>query len=224
MTSRQPLVLFGISNLLGDIIEVAALAGFRVSTLVTNQPEVVRPRTIPLSDRLGRLEQPPAVVPLEDFFPSHGEAYFIGTTSTGKGDLVDKLWNRFAIRFCNLIHPRAFVSASSTLGEGVFLGANSVIGSGCGIGDHVFINRGVTVGHDTRIGRFSRLSPGCNVAGFVRIGEACVLGMGCNVIEELVIGDRAVVAAGAVVIRDVQPDTLVAGVPAELKKGLAAKV
>jgi acetyltransferase-like isoleucine patch superfamily enzyme len=45
-----------------------------------------------------------------------------------------------------------------------------------------------------------------------------MIGMGANVIEELVIGKGAVVAAGAAVIEDVKDKTLVAGVPAIVKK------
>lgn len=221
MPARQPLVFLGISNVLGDLLEVAELTGYQVTAVVMNQPEELRPRTIPLAMRLQQFQQPPALVSLEAFVPSEQEVYFIGTTSPAKGALVEEVRARFGARFCNLIHPTASISASCKLGEGVFVGANSAIGWGCHIADHVFVNRGVTVGHDTRIGRFSRLFPGCNLAGFVEVGEACTLGLGCNVIEELEIGNRSVVAAGAVVIRDVPPDTLVAGVPARVKKNLA---
>lgn len=219
---KRSLVLFGVSNVLGDVIESAELAGYRVTAVVMNQPVDSRPRTIPLSERLQRLDRPPTLVSLEAFHPSEGEVYFIGTTSPAKGQLVEEVRTRFGIRFCNLVHPTAFVSSCCTLGEGLFIGANSAIASGCHIEDHVFINRGVTVGHDTRIGRFSRLSPGCNVAGAVEVGAACTLGMGCNVIEELKIGDASIVGAGAVVIRDVPANTLVVGVPAQVKKTLGS--
>jgi serine acetyltransferase len=74
------------------------------------------------------------------------------------------------------------------------------------------------VGHDTILQDYVRLNPGCNIAGHVKILDNALIGLGANVIEELLIGKGAVVAAGAVVISDVKERTLVAGVPAIVKK------
>jgi acetyltransferase-like isoleucine patch superfamily enzyme len=50
----------------------------------------------------------------------------------------------------------------------------------------------------------------------VRIGAGAWLGAKVIVLPGVTIGDGAVVAAGAVVTRDVDPMTIVAGVPARL--------
>jgi sugar O-acyltransferase (sialic acid O-acetyltransferase NeuD family) len=212
------LVIFGISNMISDLMDAAQLTGLSVKAIVMNQPEVLRDRTRSIHERIKRLQPEPAVLKLEAFTPGDDEVYITGTTSPERVHLVNQLKKDFEIEFLTLIHPTAYVSSWETLGEGVFVRANSVIGPETRLKSHAFINRGVTIGHDTVIGEYARLNPGCNVGGHVEIGRAAMIGMGANVIQELAIGNEAVVAAGAVVISDVPERTLVTGIPAKAKK------
>jgi len=86
------------------------------------------------------------------------------------------------------------------------------IGDRCDIGPEV---RLVTGGHEpgppTR-----RAGPG--IAQPIVIGDGCWIGAGVTILGGVTIGKGAVVAAGAVVRSDVPPDSLVAGVPATLRK------
>jgi maltose O-acetyltransferase len=92
--------------------------------------------------------------------------------------------------------------------------ADIVIGERCDIGPGVVFIPG---GH--LIGTASRRA-GAGTALPIRVGNGCWIGAGSRVLGGVTIGDGAVVAAGAVVTRDVQPDTLVAGVPAVFKRRL----
>ncbi len=67
---------------------------------------------------------------------------------------------------------------------------------------------------------FAELCPGVSVAGNCKIGNNVFIGTNSTIIPNIIIGENAVIAAGAVVIRDVPANTLVAGVPAVLKKNL----
>jgi UDP-3-O-[3-hydroxymyristoyl] glucosamine N-acyltransferase len=65
--------------------------------------------------------------------------------------------------------------------------------------------------------QFSHLiHPTAYISPIAKVGQGIFIG--ATVIEELVIGKGAVVSAGAVVIKDVKENTLVAGVPAIVKK------
>jgi len=214
------LVIFGVSNMLSDIFDCAVALGIVVGAVVMNQPEVTRERTKTVSERLEALKRPVQLLGLEDFQRGARECYCLGTTAPERTELVDLLRRRFSVTFVSLIHPTAYVSPLASVGEGVFVGAKSVVGPGAELGDFSFVNRGVTIGHDTRIGPFARLQPGCNVGGHVVIGRGATIGIGASIIQELRVGARAMVAAGAVVLRDVDEATLVAGVPAEFKKSL----
>ena len=55
------------------------------------------------------------------------------------------------------------------------------------------------------------------------IGNNVWIGGSVSIIGGVTIGDNAVVAAGSVVIRDVPPDTLVAGNPARVVRRITAK-
>jgi acetyltransferase-like isoleucine patch superfamily enzyme len=97
------------------------------------------------------------------------------------------------------------------------------------------------VNHDTRISCFSEITIGDDVAiaeqvairdsdnhevvgadapsaAPITIGDHVWIGMRATILKGVTIGDGAIVAAGAVVTRDVPPGTLVAGVPAVVKR------
>lgn len=212
------LVLFGASNMIGDIFDCACGRGLRIAAIVMNQDEVLRERTRSVHERARWLSPPPPILEIAEFRPHAGDLYFLGTTAPARTRLVQLLKERHGLAFATLIHPTAYVSPLATLGEGVFVGAQSAVGPGAVIGDHVFINRGVTVGHDSIVKAYARLQPGCNVGGHTTIGAGATIGLGAGVIEERVVGDGAFVAAGAIVLEDVAENALVAGIPARFKK------
>lgn len=103
--------------------------------------------------------------------------------------------------------------------SGVSIGAHSIINrdvlldgrSGLRIGDNVSISEGsqiLTLEHDPNDPAFGwRGAP-------VVIGDRVFLGARSTVLPGVTVGEGAVVAAGAVVTRDVDPFTVVGGVPA----------
>jgi acetyltransferase EpsM len=225
-----PYVLFGHNHLLGDIAEIILASGGRLSRIARNQPEVPHPGRKSLDERLTELAETarlfdPAmpsveVVEFADFIPLVGEAYLIGFTGHKQTRLRDEVRTRFGITFSTAIHPRAVVSPSARIGAGSIVGAGAILASGVRLGEHVLINRGASVGHDTEIADFGIVQPSASLAGHVRCGYGAVVGIGATVIEDRQIGEYSQVAAGAAVTQDVPPHTLVAGVPAVVKKVL----
>ena len=89
-----------------------------------------------------------ALLSFEEFQPQADELYILGPTTPQRSVLASELVQRFGLKFTTLIHPTAYVSPLAKLGQGVFIGANSVIGPGVHLDQHVFVNRGVTVGQN----------------------------------------------------------------------------
>ena len=223
MESKR-LVIFGTGDFLSDLFDAALAQGLALSKVVYNVAQVEAPGRILASARIERLRAlgiRMQMQPLVEFEPVSGEVYLLGITGPVKQALAEQVKARFALSFCNLIHPTAYVSPLATLGQGVFVGARSVVAAGARLGDHVVVNRAASVGHDSEIGDYSRVQPGATVCGLIRIGRKVTVGAGATVIERLRIGDGAGIAAGAVVVRDVPPNTLVVGVPARIAKPLA---
>ena len=86
--------------------------------------------------------------------------------------------------------------------------------------DGVYLNLGVQLGHDVKVGDFSTLWPGAKIMGNSRLGDSVYVGVNATVSDNIHVGDGAVIAAGAVVVKDVPQMSLVAGVPAQVKKDL----
>ncbi|WP_374347321.1 hypothetical protein [Chitinimonas sp.] len=221
--SPSKLVIFGASNILSDLFDCALANQLQPTKVVLHHPEPAGERDIPLNDRLAALAAhcpPPLVQALDQFQPADDECYLLGPTTPARAELADEILRRFGLSFCSLIHPTAYVSPLARLGQGVFIGAKSVVGPNATLHDHVFVNRGVTIGHDTEVQSFSRIQPGANVGGLTRIGKGVTIGLGANVLERLVIESGSFVGAGAVVTADVPANVLVVGIPAKIKKSL----
>ena len=122
-------------------------------------------------------------------------------------------------------------------GDNISLGSNVSINHRCmfidsnliTIGSNVLIAPGVQLNTSSHpLDQEERLGcSGAPRAYFARtfslpvtIGDNCWIGAGATVIGGVTIGEGAVVAAGAVVTRDVEPHTLVGGVPAKVIRRL----
>lgn len=116
-------------------------------------------------------------------------------------------------RVPNLIHPRASIEPSASMGRGNQIFAGAVVGSAARLGDNVIVNSGVVVSHDCVIGSHAHLTPGAILAGGVSVGENAVIGMGVTIYLGVTVGRDAVIANGAHVLKDVPPGAFVRGAP-----------
>lgn len=84
-------------------------------------------------------------------------------------------------------------------------------------GRHIFIDDDTVVAGGVRIlahDGSSQRAIGATLVAPVHVGKRCFIGQGSTILPGVTIGDDCVVGAGAVVTRDVEPNTVVAGVPA----------
>ena len=124
---------------------------------------------------------------------------------------------------CNIM-PKAIIYYGAELRspENLFIGQGSIIGDkaildarfGIEIGENVNLSTGVwiwTAQHNYNSPSFS-----CDgKCGKVRIGNRAWIGPRTMIMPGVSIGEGAVIAGGAIVTKDVEPFTLVAGIPAK---------
>ena len=126
---------------------------------------------------------------------------------------------------CNILPPfRCDYGFHIEVGENFFANYNFIVldGNYVRIGDNVWIAPNVGIyaaGHPLDVE--DRIA-GEEYAFPVTIGDNVWIGGGVTIIGGVTIGKNAVVAAGSVVIRDVPPDTLVAGNPARVIRKITA--
>ena len=110
-----------------------------------------------------------------------------------------------------LVHPAATLGSDILVGEGAIIGAGSRLTTHVVIGRHAQVNVNCTLGHDVIVEDFATLLPGVHLGGGCVVEEGATLAMGCVILPNVRVGRGAVVGPGAVVVRDVSPDTTVAG-------------
>ena len=125
----------------------------------------------------------------------------------------------------------ARIEPGAILREQVEIGDNAVINIGAVIGAGSMIDMGAVLGGRAIVGKNCHIGAGTVLAGVVEpasavpviIEDDVVIGANAVVLEGCRVGKGAVVAAGAVVVSDVEPNTVVAGIPAKVLKGKDGK-
>ena len=204
-------LIWGCGGHAREVNYLCELLGVRVAGFLDERPEM-QGRVVDGITVLGRLH---------DALHLRSEASVI---CAGVGDPA--LRKRFSLEtqrlgFCHsrpMVHPQVHVSQLSSIGQGSVICAGVTMTVNVRIGAHVVVNRNATLGHDVTVGDFSTISPGVCVSGNVEVGEGAYLGTGSSLREKLRVGEWSVVGGGAFVLEDVPPRTLVAGVPAVVKK------
>ena len=150
---------------------------------------------------------------------SHAFIGLGGASDTSARRRLFELARGQGFELVTIVHPTALLSPSARAGSGAVLLAHAVVNANAVLGDNVLVNTGAIVEHDCEIGSHAHIAVGARLASSVRVGDGAHIGAGATVLEGRSIGARAVVGAGAVVTRDVDPATVVAGVPARRLHG-----
>ncbi len=101
------------------------------------------------------------------------------------------------------IGKRTFINMGCRFQDwgGIVIGDDCLLGHGCTL---------CTIDHD-----FNPDRRGDMFAKPIKIGDKVWIGANATVLSGVTVGDGAIIAAGAVVTKDVEPDTIVGGVPAK---------
>ena len=131
---------------------------------------------------------------------------------------------RFSVSSGVVVNRYTNIDRYSSVGRFTYIGRNcsitkSAIGEYCSIANNVIIGQGehdlnqpsTSLSFQTKNNTFEFLTKDpCIIGKHVWIGAGAIILRGCK------IGDYSVIAAGAVVTKDVEPNTIVGGVPARL--------
>lgn len=123
--------------------------------------------------------------------------------------------------FASVVHRDACISDwQIQLGTAHQVLAGSIINAGVRIGSNTLINSGAVIEHGCQIGDHCHIASGAVLCGDCSVGDEVHIGAGATVIQGISIGSGAVIAAGAVVTKNVDPLTLVSGVPGKARRTL----
>lgn len=109
-------------------------------------------------------------------------------------------------------------------GKNIVIGERVFINMGCKFQDQggITIDEGALIGHNVMLATLNHdLDPskrGDMIPAPIHIGRNVWVGANSTILAGVTIGDGAVIAAGAVVTSDVEPNTVVGGIPARLIK------
>ncbi len=145
-------------------------------------------------------------------------AALVGVGSVGRPMHRVRLFDRLVeLEFTlpTVCNARADVSPTVELGDGTVVLAGTVINSQAVIGRNVIVNTGAVIEHDCRIGDHVHVAPGAVLGGGAVVEPEVHVGIGAVVLEGRTIGRGTVIGAGAVVHRNMPPNSLCVGVPAE---------
>ncbi|WP_407635692.1 2,3,4,5-tetrahydropyridine-2,6-dicarboxylate N-acetyltransferase [Pseudothermotoga thermarum] len=129
------------------------------------------------------------------------------------------------------IEPGAIIRDLVEIGDGAVIMMGAIINVGAKIGEKTMIDMNAVIGGRAIIGKNCHIGAGAVIAGVIEppsakpvvIEDDVIIGANAVVLEGVTVGRGAVVAAGAVVINDVEPYTVVAGVPARFIKKVDEK-
>lgn len=151
-----------------------------------------------------------------DYRPAIGDYLLLGIGVPYSRRRVGDRLQACGARFLTLVHPRAVVASSATIGEGSIVCPLAVVSDAATLGRHVLVNYHASLGHDAVAGEYAVLSPYATLGGGARIEEETFLGLHASVGPGIRVSSRTKVSANSCVLSDTPPDSLVYGVPGRI--------
>ena len=129
------------------------------------------------------------------------------------------------------IEPGAIIRDMVEIGDHCVIMMGAVLNIGAVIGERTMIDMNVVVGGRAIVGKNCHIGAGTVLAGVIEppsadpviVEDNVLIGANVVVLEGVKVGAGAVVAAGSIVVKDVEPKTVVAGIPAKFLKNVDDK-
>ena len=154
--------------------------------------------------------------PISKFDPLKYEILVAVANPWEREEIVNRLPSQ--TEFTTFIHPTAIISQDFDviIGEGSFIGANSIITTNVNIGKHAILNRANHIGHDCVIGDYLSMMPGSIISGNVNISNNVYLGTNSSVREKLNICSMSIIGMNSCVVKEIKTPGRYVGTPAKI--------
>jgi len=152
--------------------------------------------------------------PISEFDPTKYLIMVAVADSKDRFDIVQRLPKE--TQFFTFIHPTALILSDNVqVGEGSFIGANSILTTNIKLGKHAILNRGNQIGHDSEIGDYFSAMPGAIVSGNVKIYDCVYMGTNSSIKEKLSIHSLSTIGMNSCVVKHIEESGVYVGVPAK---------
>lgn len=152
--------------------------------------------------------------PLSKFDPNEWTVMIAVGDSSSRKSIYERLPAN--TEFFTYVHHTAQIIGNCKIGEGSFIGANSILTCDIEIGRHSILNRGNHIGHDCEIGDFFSAMPGAIVSGNVKMSDSVYMGTNSSIRENVSITSNVTIGMNSCVIKDVTESGIYVGVPAKI--------
>ena len=152
--------------------------------------------------------------PISEFNPNEEWMIVAVGESKDRKAIVDKLPKE--TKYFTFIHPSVQIMDDNIeVGEGSFIGANSILTTNIKLGKHALLNRGNHIGHDCLIQDYFSAMPGAIVSGNVTIGDCVYMGTNSSIKEKMIICSGVTIGSNATVVKHIVKSGTYVGVPAK---------
>ena len=150
--------------------------------------------------------------PISEFNPEEYMMMVAVADSHDRKVIVDRLPKE--TKYFTFIHPSVQIMDDNIeVGEGSFIGANSILTTNIKIGKHALLNRGNHIGHDCFIGDYFSAMPNAVIGGNVWVDDKVYIGSCSNIKEKIKIIANTTIGMNAAVVKNITESGVYVGVP-----------
>ena len=152
--------------------------------------------------------------PISKFNPQKYAMMVVVADSKDRFDIVKRLPKE--TQYFTFIHPSVHIMDDNIeVGEGSFIGTNSILTTNIKIGKHALLNRGNHIGHDCIIKDYFSAMPGSIISGNCKIYDCVYVGTNASVKEKISIHSFTTIGMNAAVVKDITESGTYVGTPAK---------